>query len=96
MCTGPLELKGRRTLCGTPLSIVNMCNSHARVFDPSAGMLLDTAAPGWSRAMKPGSILYDQLAYNLVCRRVLMRQVVFEHRQQQGVLVGFWCPAFVG
>lgn len=23
-------------------------------------------------------------------------QIVFEHRQQEGVLVGFWCPAFVG
>lgn len=23
-------------------------------------------------------------------------QVVFEHTQQEGVLVAFWCPAFVG
>lgn len=27
---------------------------------------------------------------------VAEQQVVFEHRQQEGMLVGFWCPAFVG
>lgn len=31
-----------------------------------------------------------------MCTSVAADQVVFEHTQQEGVLVAFWCPAFVG
>lgn len=47
---------------------------------------------------------FPYVKYRSVCKQsenkrlieVARQQVVFEHTQQEGVLVAFWCPAFVG